>query len=138
MNRLNRRRLLKTAALGSAAAAILPASVRAASAAGSDRPAFVLIHGSWHGAWAWNEMTPLLAEAGHASIAIDLPARHAHEIPGIVSETAAGQGGHSPPRNHRSPASLKRTAPTRPSPPSSTPPGSATARSYWSAIHGVA
>ena len=73
MNRLNRRRILKTAALGSAAAAILPASVRTASAAGSDRPAFVLIHGSWHGAWTWNEMTLLLAEAGHASIAIDLP-----------------------------------------------------------------
>ena len=42
-------------------------------AGGSDRPAFVLIHGSWHGAWAWSEMTPLLAEAGYASIAIDLP-----------------------------------------------------------------
>ena len=40
---------------------------------GSDRPAFVLIHGSWHGAWAWSEMTPLLAKAGYASIAIDLP-----------------------------------------------------------------
>ena len=42
-------------------------------AGGSDRPAFVLIHGSWHGAWTWNEMTPLLAKAGYASIAIDLP-----------------------------------------------------------------
>ena len=43
------------------------------SAGGSDRPAFVLIHGSWHGAWTWSEMTPLLAKAGYASIAIDLP-----------------------------------------------------------------
>lgn len=42
-------------------------------AGGSDRPAFVLIHGSWHGAWTWSEMTPLLAKAGYASIAIDLP-----------------------------------------------------------------
>ena len=42
-------------------------------AGGSDCPAFVLIHGSWHGAWTWNEMTPLLAKAGYASIAIDLP-----------------------------------------------------------------
>ena len=42
-------------------------------AGGSNRPAFVLIHGSWHGAWTWSEMTPLLAKAGYASIAIDLP-----------------------------------------------------------------
>ena len=42
-------------------------------AGGSDRPAFVLIHGSWHGAWTWTEMTPLLAKAGYASVAIDLP-----------------------------------------------------------------
>lgn len=42
-------------------------------AGSSDRPAFVLIHGSWHGAWTWSEMTPLLAKAGYASVAIDLP-----------------------------------------------------------------
>lgn len=42
-------------------------------AGGSGRPVFVLIHGSWHGAWTWSEMTPLLAEAGYASVAIDLP-----------------------------------------------------------------
>ena len=42
-------------------------------AGGSNRPAFVLIHGSWHGAWTWSEMTPLLAKAGYASVAIDLP-----------------------------------------------------------------
>ena len=42
-------------------------------AGGSDRPVFVLIHGSWHGAWSWSEMTPLLAKAGYASVAIDLP-----------------------------------------------------------------
>lgn len=70
---MKRRDILKAGALGSAAAAVLSASPRAASAAGSDRPAFVLIHGSWHGAWTWNEMTPLLAKAGCASIAIDLP-----------------------------------------------------------------
>ena len=42
-------------------------------AGSSDRPVFVLIHGSWHGAWTWSEMTPLLAKAGYASVAIDLP-----------------------------------------------------------------
>ncbi len=70
---MQRRDILKTAALGSAATAVLASSSRTVSAAGSDRPAFVLIHGSWHGAWTWNEMTPLLAEAGYASLAIDLP-----------------------------------------------------------------
>ena len=70
---MKRRDVLKTAAFGSAATALLSASSGTALAAGSDRPAFVLIHGSWHGAWAWNEMTPLLAKAGYASIAIDLP-----------------------------------------------------------------
>lgn len=70
---MNRRDILRAGALGSAAAAILSASPRAVSAAGSDRPAFVLIHGAWHGAWTWNEMTPLLAKAGCASIALDLP-----------------------------------------------------------------
>ena len=34
---------------------------------------FVLVHGAWHGAWAWGEMTPRLARAGHASVAPDLP-----------------------------------------------------------------
>ena len=70
---MNRRDILKAAMLGPAAAATLPLSARTAAAGGSDRPAFVLIHGSWHGAWTWNEMTPLLAAAGYASIAIDLP-----------------------------------------------------------------
>ena len=70
---MNRRDILKAAMLGPAAAATLPLSARTAAAGGSDRPAFVLVHGSWHGAWTWNEMTPLLAEAGYASIAIDLP-----------------------------------------------------------------
>ena len=70
---MNRRDILKTAVVAPAAAVALPLSARTAAAGGSDRPAFVLIHGSWHGAWTWNEMTPLLAEAGYASIAIDLP-----------------------------------------------------------------
>ena len=70
---MNRRNILKAAMLAPVAAAALPLSARIAVAGGRDRPAFVLIHGSWHGAWTWNEMTPLLAQAGYASIAIDLP-----------------------------------------------------------------
>jgi|SRR6476620_4836072 len=34
---------------------------------------FILIHGSWHSAWNWHRVVPLLERAGHKAIAIDLP-----------------------------------------------------------------
>lgn len=34
---------------------------------------FVLIHGSWHGGWCFDQVRPLLEAAGHAVIAPDLP-----------------------------------------------------------------
>jgi pimeloyl-ACP methyl ester carboxylesterase len=34
---------------------------------------FILIHGSWHNAWNWHKVVPLLERAGHKAIAIDLP-----------------------------------------------------------------
>jgi len=34
---------------------------------------YVLIHGSWHGAWCWYKVIPLLEQAGHTAIALDLP-----------------------------------------------------------------
>lgn len=34
---------------------------------------FVLIHGSWHGAWSWCEIVPRLKAHGHDAISIDLP-----------------------------------------------------------------
>jgi pimeloyl-ACP methyl ester carboxylesterase len=34
---------------------------------------FVLIHGSWHSAWNWHKVVPLLEKAGHKAMAIDLP-----------------------------------------------------------------
>ena len=34
---------------------------------------FILIHGSWHSAWNWYKVTPLLEKAGHQVIALDLP-----------------------------------------------------------------
>lgn len=37
------------------------------------KPAFVFIHGAWHGAATWREVVPLLEALGHACIAIDLP-----------------------------------------------------------------
>lgn len=34
---------------------------------------FVLVHGSWQGAWAWAAVVPLLELAGHTADAVDLP-----------------------------------------------------------------
>jgi pimeloyl-ACP methyl ester carboxylesterase len=34
---------------------------------------YVLIPGSWHGAWCWYKIIPLLEQAGHTAIALDLP-----------------------------------------------------------------
>ncbi|MGB8332249.1 MAG: alpha/beta fold hydrolase [Polyangiales bacterium] len=36
---------------------------------------FLLIHGSWHGAWCWYKVAPRLEAAGHLVCAIDLPGR---------------------------------------------------------------
>jgi pimeloyl-ACP methyl ester carboxylesterase len=34
---------------------------------------FLLVHGSWLGAWCWREVVPRLEARGHALIALDLP-----------------------------------------------------------------
>jgi pimeloyl-ACP methyl ester carboxylesterase len=34
---------------------------------------FHLIHGAWQGAWAWQQLAPLLEAAGHTAVAVDLP-----------------------------------------------------------------
>lgn len=34
---------------------------------------FVLVHGAWHGSWCWEKIVPLLEEAGHEVVALDLP-----------------------------------------------------------------
>lgn len=34
---------------------------------------FILVHGSWHSAWNWHRVKPLLEENGHTVYAIDLP-----------------------------------------------------------------
>ncbi len=38
-----------------------------------EKKIFILIHGSWHSAWNWHKVTPLLEKAGHTVHAIDLP-----------------------------------------------------------------
>jgi pimeloyl-ACP methyl ester carboxylesterase len=35
---------------------------------------FALVHGGWLGAWCWELLTPLLEQAGHDVVAMDLPA----------------------------------------------------------------
>lgn len=34
---------------------------------------FVLVHGAWHGAWCWEDLTPELDALGMEALAIDLP-----------------------------------------------------------------
>jgi pimeloyl-ACP methyl ester carboxylesterase len=34
---------------------------------------FALVHGGYHGAWCWEQLTPLLEAAGHDVVAMDLP-----------------------------------------------------------------
>jgi pimeloyl-ACP methyl ester carboxylesterase len=36
------------------------------------RAPIVLVHGSWHGSWAWSAVVPLLARAGRSPVAVDV------------------------------------------------------------------
>jgi pimeloyl-ACP methyl ester carboxylesterase len=42
---------------------------------------FILIHGSWHSAWNWHKVVPLLEKKGHRAIAIDLPGMGREKTP---------------------------------------------------------
>lgn len=42
---------------------------------------FVLVHGAWHGGWAWEKIVPLLQEAGHKVETPDLPGAGGDETP---------------------------------------------------------
>jgi pimeloyl-ACP methyl ester carboxylesterase len=42
---------------------------------------FILVHGASHGAWCWYKIIPLLEEAGHTVIALDLPALGLDQTP---------------------------------------------------------
>ena len=42
---------------------------------------FLFVHGSWHGAWCWGRLTPLLETEGHQVTAIDLPAHGEDRTP---------------------------------------------------------
>jgi pimeloyl-ACP methyl ester carboxylesterase len=47
---------------------------------------FVLVHGSWQGAWCWREMIPRLLSSGHEAEAIDLPG-HGEDRASVESVT---------------------------------------------------
>ncbi len=34
---------------------------------------YLFVHGAWHGAWCWQKVVPLIQQAGHTAIALDLP-----------------------------------------------------------------
>ncbi len=42
---------------------------------------FLLIHGSCHGAWCWDDLIPALEALGHTARAIDLPSHGANKTP---------------------------------------------------------
>jgi pimeloyl-ACP methyl ester carboxylesterase len=42
---------------------------------------FILIHGSWHSAWNWHKVVPILEKQGHKVLAIDLPAMGRDKTP---------------------------------------------------------
>jgi pimeloyl-ACP methyl ester carboxylesterase len=54
-------------------------------------PTFVLVHGAWHGAWAWDHVTPLLAEAGRSVVTVELPSagHDAHTLGDLDADVAA-------------------------------------------------
>lgn len=53
----------------------------------------MLVHGSWHGAWCWERVAPLLSQEGHTVLAPDLPGHGADQTPpaGLTLESYAGR-----------------------------------------------
>ena len=42
---------------------------------------YVLVHGSGHGSWCWDRVTPLLQAYGHQAVAVDLPGNGHDDTP---------------------------------------------------------
>lgn len=60
---LSRRHAILAAA---GAGALIQGCTTAAAHRDSSPRHYVLVHGAWHGAWAWQRLTPLLRQAGHS------------------------------------------------------------------------
>lgn len=56
---------------------------------GGDATPIVLVHGAWMGAWAWDEVTPLLEARGHATHVVELPA-HGDDTTAATEASLAG------------------------------------------------
>ncbi|MER5936587.1 alpha/beta fold hydrolase [Streptomyces sp. NPDC001928] len=54
---------------------------------GDSRPALLLVHGAWHGAWCWEKLTSVLEADGWRTRAIDLPS--AGEQAGVQDDAQA-------------------------------------------------
>ncbi len=70
---VNRRQAVKIGLPGLASASLAGADPARTNERRGRRTAFVLVHGSWHGAWCWGLVEPHLRRGGASSIAIDLP-----------------------------------------------------------------
>ena len=72
-----------TALVSACASSPSPSLSLSLSQAGSRRH-YVLVHGAWHGAWAWHRLAPLLRQAGHDVSAPTLSGlgERAHHAPG--------------------------------------------------------
>lgn len=71
---MNRRGMLKftMGATTLGASSTIPGVLHAAEPA-TGKPAFLFVHGAWHGAWCWTRLLPYIAAAGRLAVAIDLP-----------------------------------------------------------------
>lgn len=58
-----------------------------------EKKTFILVHGSWHSAWNWHKVTPLLKKRGHSVFAIDLPGmgRDKTPIKNVTMEIAVAE-----------------------------------------------
>jgi pimeloyl-ACP methyl ester carboxylesterase len=78
----------RTALLGAATAALTLQACSTTTAGAPVKPRhYVLVHGAWHGAWAWSKAIPLLRQAGHTVTAPTLSGL------GERSHVAAGTSG---------------------------------------------
>lgn len=49
----------------------------------SERPTILLVHGAWHGSWAWKPLAEILEARGWRVESVDLPTVHALEPAGL-------------------------------------------------------
>lgn len=71
MVKLSRRKLIAASA-GVLASSAMPVLANTSKDSKIDKPPIVLVHGAWHGAWAWIKTTPLLIDAGYSVTPLDL------------------------------------------------------------------